>query len=189
LLKANRFGDLRRSTLSWCRRTRISACNAARDRNSPIKAHQINLQRSLIGSEYQPIRGPGQPFWVCSRDSGRLRHFPPRRGSLAIAPDLPWSKHGPCAECVRQARSRIRRRCWRCSEHHSSRPVRPFTRHTSGAACPQRSEAVAALELFLVQQFDCARDNLLLVPVNTFEGNCNPTLSIEDVNLDAVPIH
>jgi hypothetical protein len=68
LLKANRFGDLRRSTLSWCRRTRISASNAARDRNSPIKAHQINLQRSLIGSEYQPIRGRGQPFWVCGRD-------------------------------------------------------------------------------------------------------------------------
>jgi hypothetical protein len=70
LLKANRFGDLRRSTLSWCRRTRISACNAARDRSSPIKAHQINLQRSLIGSEYQPIRGPGQPFWVRGRDRG-----------------------------------------------------------------------------------------------------------------------
>jgi hypothetical protein len=31
-------------------------------RNTPIKAHQINLQRSLIGSEYQPIRGRGQPF-------------------------------------------------------------------------------------------------------------------------------
>jgi hypothetical protein len=30
-------------------------------RNSPIKAHQINLQRSLIGSEYRPIRGRGQP--------------------------------------------------------------------------------------------------------------------------------
>ena len=47
-----------------------SASNAVRDRNSPIKAHQINLQRSLIGSEYQPIRGRGQPFWVCGRDSG-----------------------------------------------------------------------------------------------------------------------
>jgi CspA family cold shock protein len=53
LPNANRFGDLRCSTLSWCRRTRISASNAALDRNSPIKAHQINLQRSLIGSEYQ----------------------------------------------------------------------------------------------------------------------------------------
>jgi hypothetical protein len=47
---------LRRSTLSWCRRTRISASNAARGRNSPIKVHQINVQRSLIGSEYQPTR-------------------------------------------------------------------------------------------------------------------------------------
>jgi hypothetical protein len=48
----SRCGDLRRSMLSWGRRTRISACNAVRDRNSPIKAHHINLQRSLIGSEY-----------------------------------------------------------------------------------------------------------------------------------------
>jgi hypothetical protein len=39
--------------------SRISATNAARDWNSPIKAHQINLQRSLIGSEYQPIRSRG----------------------------------------------------------------------------------------------------------------------------------
>jgi hypothetical protein len=30
---------------------------------------QINLQRSLTGSEYQPIRGRGQPFWVCGRDN------------------------------------------------------------------------------------------------------------------------
>jgi hypothetical protein len=44
------------------RTTRISASNAARGRNIPIKAHQISLQRSLIGSEYQPIRGRGQPF-------------------------------------------------------------------------------------------------------------------------------
>jgi hypothetical protein len=56
LLKDSRVGALRRSTLSWCRRTRISASNAARDRNSPIKAHQIKLQRSLIGSKYQPTR-------------------------------------------------------------------------------------------------------------------------------------
>jgi DNA invertase Pin-like site-specific DNA recombinase len=71
LPNANRFGDLRRSTLSWCRRTRISASNAARDLNSRIKAHQINLQRSLIGSEYQPIRSRSQRFWVCGRDSDR----------------------------------------------------------------------------------------------------------------------
>jgi hypothetical protein len=44
-----RFGDLRLSTLSWCRRIRISACNATRDRNSPAMAHQISPQRSPIG--------------------------------------------------------------------------------------------------------------------------------------------
>jgi hypothetical protein len=32
LPKANRLGDFRHSTLSWCRRTRISAPHAARDR-------------------------------------------------------------------------------------------------------------------------------------------------------------
>jgi hypothetical protein len=63
----NRFGDLRRSTLSWCRRTRISASNAAGDLNSPIKARQINP--SLIRSEYRPIRSPSQRVWVCGRDS------------------------------------------------------------------------------------------------------------------------
>ena len=37
-----------------------------RVRRSPLLSmlliDQINLQRSLIGSEYQPIRGRGQPF-------------------------------------------------------------------------------------------------------------------------------
>jgi hypothetical protein len=42
---------------------------------SRVKAHQINLQRSLIGSEYQPIRGSGQPFWVCGRDTGEVVTF------------------------------------------------------------------------------------------------------------------
>src|SRR5262249_39810671 len=31
-----------------------------------------NLQRSLIGSEYQPIRSRGQQFWVCGRDRATL---------------------------------------------------------------------------------------------------------------------
>jgi hypothetical protein len=43
---------------------KIMASAAARDLNSPIKAHQTNLQRSLIGSEYQPIRNGSQRFWV-----------------------------------------------------------------------------------------------------------------------------
>ena len=84
---ANRFGDLRRSTLSWCRRTRISASNAARDRNSPIQAHQINLQKSLIASEYQPIRGRGQPFSVCGRDTGR-RSTRPGEADIKLVQEL-----------------------------------------------------------------------------------------------------
>jgi hypothetical protein len=44
LEKAKRPGDLRRSTFSWCRSTRISASSSARDRKSLAKAHQISLQ-------------------------------------------------------------------------------------------------------------------------------------------------
>ena len=61
LLKATRFGDLRRSTLSWCRRIRISVCNAARDRNSPTTAHRINLQRSPMAIDYYRFSGNRQP--------------------------------------------------------------------------------------------------------------------------------
>ena len=69
VLRATRFGDLRCSTLSWCRRTRISASNAARGRNSLIKAHQINLQMSLIGRSINRFAGASQPFWVYGTDS------------------------------------------------------------------------------------------------------------------------
>ena len=69
LPRATRLGDLRCSTLSWCRRNRISACNAARDRNSAKTADQINLQKSLIRMKYQPIRRHRQPLSVCGRDS------------------------------------------------------------------------------------------------------------------------
>jgi putative tryptophan/tyrosine transport system substrate-binding protein len=40
----------------------ILGATSLRAANSPIKAHQINLQRSLIRSEYEPIRPCGQPF-------------------------------------------------------------------------------------------------------------------------------
>jgi hypothetical protein len=69
---ASRFGDLRRRILSWCRRTRISASNAARGRNSPIKAHQINLQRLLIDRTINRFAGVSQLFWVCGRDTAPL---------------------------------------------------------------------------------------------------------------------
>src|SRR5262249_35726960 len=58
------------------------ASNATRDRKNPIKAHQINLQRSLIGSEYQPIRGRGQPFWVSGRHTGILYAIPRQESSF-----------------------------------------------------------------------------------------------------------
>ena len=56
LEKTKRPGDLRRSTFSWCRSTRISASRAARERKSPTNAHQMSLQRSIIAREHQPIR-------------------------------------------------------------------------------------------------------------------------------------
>src|SRR6516162_9377480 len=34
----------------------------------------------------------------------------------------------------------------------------------------------------------CNHD-LLLIPMETFEGNRDPTLCVEDVSLDAVPVH
>jgi transposase len=40
------FGAFRRSTLSWWRSVRISASSEARDRKSPITAHQISLRMS-----------------------------------------------------------------------------------------------------------------------------------------------
>src|SRR5262245_40034853 len=49
LLKDTRVGDLRRSTLSWCRRTRISASNTARDRNqgTPEQPAEIGRQKQI----------------------------------------------------------------------------------------------------------------------------------------------
>jgi hypothetical protein len=65
LLKAIRFDALRRSTLSWCRRTRISASNRALDRNSMVSAHASNLRKLVVGTEHRPIRG-------CSLSVGSL---------------------------------------------------------------------------------------------------------------------
>jgi hypothetical protein len=48
-LTPNRFGYLRLNAFSWWRTTRISACNAAHDRNSPATTHQINPQRPPVG--------------------------------------------------------------------------------------------------------------------------------------------
>ena len=56
------------------RTTRISASSAVRDRNSPIKAHQIKLQRSLIDRTIDRFEGVSQLPWVCGRDRFASRH-------------------------------------------------------------------------------------------------------------------
>src|SRR5262249_29654124 len=68
--KVGGLGALRRGMFSWCRSTRISACNAARDWNSPTTAHQISLQRSPIAPSIARCAPARQPFWVCGRDTG-----------------------------------------------------------------------------------------------------------------------
>jgi len=45
------------TTLSWCRRTGISASSRALDRNSLVSAHASKLRKSIIGNEHRPIRG------------------------------------------------------------------------------------------------------------------------------------
>ena len=52
------------------------------DRNSPIKAHQINLQRSLIEGTIDRFAGVSQLFWVC----GRASYEP------AILPEFPTTQ-------------------------------------------------------------------------------------------------
>jgi hypothetical protein len=44
LLKASRFGDFLRSTLSWWLSVKISASSEALDRNSPMTAYRISLR-------------------------------------------------------------------------------------------------------------------------------------------------
>jgi len=58
---------LRRSTLSWCRSTRILACNAVRDRNSPTTAHRINLQKSPSQRLINRFAVDRQPVWPLRR--------------------------------------------------------------------------------------------------------------------------
>jgi hypothetical protein len=48
---------------------------------------------------------------------------------------------------------------------------------------------LSALGLFFIQHLDGAPHDLLLIPVDAFEGNRYPAFRIEDVSLDAVPIH
>ena len=49
LLKASRFGDFLRSTMSWWRSAMISASREARDlKSSPMTPHKISFSKSLM---------------------------------------------------------------------------------------------------------------------------------------------
>ena len=56
--KANLFGDLRRSTLLCCRRTRISASSRALERNKRVSADHSSMRTSTTGHKHHPIRHP-----------------------------------------------------------------------------------------------------------------------------------
>ena len=76
LLKAIRFGALRRSTLSWCRRTRISASNRALNRNSLVNV----------------VSRPG-PFAARARAYPALRHL--KNGAKRPKVRIPPVTHKP----------------------------------------------------------------------------------------------
>jgi hypothetical protein len=69
LLKATRFDDFLRSTLSSQRNVKISASSEALDRNNPITAHQINLSTSAMGQSIARFAAARQPDRVYDRDS------------------------------------------------------------------------------------------------------------------------
>jgi hypothetical protein len=60
--KSNLFGELRCSTLIYCRRTRISASSRALERNKPLSARHSSMRTSTIGHEHHPIRRAGEPY-------------------------------------------------------------------------------------------------------------------------------
>ena len=70
--KTDLFGDLRRSTLICCRRTRISASSRPLERNKLVSAVHSSMRTSTIGHEHHPIRPASQPYRVSDKDR-RLR--------------------------------------------------------------------------------------------------------------------
>jgi hypothetical protein len=95
LLKVSRFGDFRRSTLSWWRSVRISASSEALDRNSPITAHQISLSMSLMDNASSDSRlsasrieftvGTGVSVALKERQKARLPVGHDRNDGLSVA--------------------------------------------------------------------------------------------------------
>ena len=67
--KTDLFGDLRRSTLICCRRTRISASSRTLERNKLVSAVHSSMRTSTIGHEHHSIRPASQPYRVSDKDS------------------------------------------------------------------------------------------------------------------------
>jgi metal transporter CNNM len=70
LLKASRFGDFLRSTLSWWRSATISASREVRDLKSPMTIHQISPERTPSDSFLQQLDASGRKWVIFVDDSG-----------------------------------------------------------------------------------------------------------------------
>ena len=75
LLKARRFGDFLRSTLSWWRSAMISASREARDLKSPMTTHQISFSISPMRRSIARFAALRQWDKVYDKDNG-LRGSP-----------------------------------------------------------------------------------------------------------------
>ena len=107
--KTDLFGDLRRSTLICCRRTRISASSRALERNNPLNTHHSSTRTSAIGHEHHPNRPARRPYKVSDRDrstfapDGRepplLAARQPRRAVVSASPDRTRQRWRNCTRC------------------------------------------------------------------------------------------
>src|SRR5258708_2802073 len=79
--KTDLFGDLRRSTLICCRRTRISASSRALEQNKLVSAVHSSMRRSTI-TRFAPARQPDEAsdkdrvFRACTRVNSPISHRP-----------------------------------------------------------------------------------------------------------------
>jgi hypothetical protein len=71
----NLFGDLRRSTLICCRRTRVSASSRTLERNKLVRAVHSSMRTSTIGHEHHPIRPASQPYRVSDKDKSLASRY------------------------------------------------------------------------------------------------------------------
>jgi hypothetical protein len=75
--KTNLFGDFRRSTFTWCRRTSISAWSRTLERNRLVSPDHSSMRTLTIGHEHHPIR-PRSPTVLGFRQGQESRaQMPP----------------------------------------------------------------------------------------------------------------